>query len=156
MLARIGWDDTPPFTDATRTREAGPVGVPYRAANATRPTTASAYQVDPDKVGRGLQGHQTTLDALANAVCAHQLVPLAPLPGGPAYDLAWETPTTIYVCEVKSLTSANAERQLRLGLGQLLRYWHAMNRQGKTVVAVLAVEHQPTDAGGWASANASG
>jgi len=148
VLARVGWDDIPPPAGPSPATRTGPVGVPYRAAKPTTPTaSASSYQVDPDKVGRGLQGHQATLDALADAVRAQELVPLEPAPGGPAYDLAWETPTTIYVAEVKSLTPANAEQQLRLGLGQVLRYWHAMTHTSKPVVAVLAVEHQPANPG---------
>jgi hypothetical protein len=59
--------------------------------------------------------------------------------------LAWETETTIFVAEVKSLTLANEERQLRLGLGQVLRYWHALSDQPKPVMAVLAVEERPSD-----------
>ena len=41
---------------------------------------------------------------------------------------------------------ANAERQLRLGLGQVLRYRQAMQATKSTVVAVLMVEQQPRDA----------
>jgi hypothetical protein len=69
------------------------------------------------------------------------------LPGseGPFYDLAWETETTIFVAEVKSLTLTNEERQLRLGLGQVLRYWHALSSRPKPVIAVLAVEERPAD-----------
>jgi hypothetical protein len=40
---------------------------------------------------------------------------------------------------------ANEERQLRLGLGQVLRYWHTLSHRTKPVTAVLAVEQKPAD-----------
>jgi hypothetical protein len=45
---------------------------------------------------------------------------------------------------VKSITDANEEKQLRLGLGQVLRYQNLLSKNG-AVHAVLAVERQPTD-----------
>jgi hypothetical protein len=48
------------------------------------------------------------------------------------------------VAEVKSLTDANEEKQLRLGLGQVLRYRNLM-RSGGVVRAVLALERKPTN-----------
>jgi len=48
------------------------------------------------------------------------------------------------VAEVKSLTAANEEKQLRLGLGQVLRYAHQLDRQAGTV-PVLVVERIPRD-----------
>jgi hypothetical protein len=71
--------------------------------------------------------------------------PLQPEKGSPPYDLALETPTAIFVAEVKSLTPANAEHQLRLGLGQVLRYWHTMANYDKPVIPLLAVEQKPED-----------
>jgi hypothetical protein len=147
VLARVGWDDTPPQAGAAPPPTAvSSVGVPYQATSPTIPAApAAAYQMDPDKVGRGIQGHGATLAALAETVRAQNLKPLQHGKGNPPYDLAWETQTTIFVAEVKSLTPANAEHQLRLGLGQVLRYWHAMTHHDKSVVAVLAVEQQPID-----------
>jgi hypothetical protein len=40
----------------------------------------------------------------------------------PSFDLGWVHDDCLFVAEVKSVTPANEERQLRLGLGQLLRY----------------------------------
>lgn len=41
-------------------------------------------------------------------------------PGEPSFDLAWMTTETVFVVEVKSTTAKNEEKQLRLGLGQVL------------------------------------
>jgi hypothetical protein len=146
-LPRVGWDNTPPQA-AGELAPAGPppVGVPYQGARPTAPTAdRGPYEVDPDKVDRGRQAHEDTLEALAATVRGQRLEPLEPKKGNPPYDLAWETPTAIFVAEVKSLTPANAEHQLRLGLGQVLRYWHAMANYDKSVIPILAVEQKPDD-----------
>src|SRR5215207_6045873 len=65
----------------------------------------------------------------------------------PDYDLAWYQPDGRFVvAEVKSLTSDNEAQQLRLGLGQLLDYRHALVRRAREVSAVLAVERRPASA----------
>jgi hypothetical protein len=48
------------------------------------------------------------------------------------------------VAEIKSLNGANVERQLRLGLGQVMQYRTMLSRSGVVAQAVLAVEH-PVD-----------
>jgi hypothetical protein len=51
------------------------------------------------------------------------------------------------VAEVKSLTAQNEETQLRLGLGQVLRYKHEVARlTGQLTVAILVGERRPSDA----------
>jgi hypothetical protein len=148
VLERLGWDDIPtrPARRARSSAKAAPLGVPYREGQLVVPRPSGvSYQPDPDKVGRGVEGHELTLRALVSAVQACGLEPLLPGTDGPFYDLAWETETTIFVAEVKSLTLANEERQLRLGLGQVLRYWHALSFRSKPVISVLAVEAKPAD-----------
>jgi hypothetical protein len=146
VLARLGWDDIPTPLAQQRPGLAAALGVPYREEEVTVPHPAGApYLPDPDKVGRGVEGHNRTLRALVNTVRACGIEPLLPGDEGPLYDLAWETESAIFVAEVKSLTLANEERQLRLGLGQVLRYWHALSHRRKPVTAVLAVEQKPAD-----------
>jgi hypothetical protein len=147
VLARIAWDSTPPQAAGELSPVGSPpVGVAYQGARPTAPTAnRGPYEVDPDKVDRGRQAHEDTLEALASAVRAQRLEPLEPEKRNPPYDLAWETPTSIFVADVKSLTLANAEHQLRLGLGQVLRYWHSMATYDKPVIPVLAVEEKPED-----------
>lgn len=47
--------------------------------------------------------------------------------------------------EVKSATPTNLEGQLRLGLGQLLRYGAILRTHGEKVRHILAVERAPAD-----------
>ena len=72
--------------------------------------------------------------------------PRSPRPEEPNFDIGWEHNEIVYVGEVKSLTQTNEERQLRLGLGQLLRYRSLLrDEQGRDVRAVLVAEREPTD-----------
>ena len=86
-----------------------------------------------------------TQNGLAAAVREQGLHPRSPKPREPQYDLGWEVGSRTFVAEVKSLTLANEERQLRLGLGQVLRYRHVLSGSGDDVQAVLAVERERTD-----------
>lgn len=108
-------------------------------------TDRDPFEVDPAAVDRGVQGHARTQNALANWVSSQGHEPRSPSPLEPQYDIAWEADGQLFVAEVKSLTTANEERQLRLGLGQVLRYRHVMMRTHADVRPVLAVERAPTD-----------
>ena len=64
----------------------------------------------------------------------------------PNFDLAWQHNETVFVAEVKSMTADNEEAQLRLGLGQVLRYWQRLSALGhERVVAVLVPKRQLPD-----------
>lgn len=52
----------------------------------------------------------------------------------------------MFAAEVKSITDANEEEQLRLGLGQVLRYRQCLLNTGhQRVVALLVPERPPRD-----------
>jgi hypothetical protein len=107
------------------------------------------FATDPDVVDRGTRGHAQTLNALARHLASLDLEPRLPGAGDPLFDLGWTSKDLVWVAEVKSLTSLNEERQLRLGLGQVLRYRFAMSvRTQRSVKAALVVERKPSD-GSW-------
>jgi hypothetical protein len=124
------------------------LGDPYQdvtppAGGGAEPTP---FTVDPDTVDRGTRAHADTQNALASHIRGAGLDPLRPDAGVPPYDLAWEQQGTFFVAEVKSLTTDNEERQLRLGLGQVLRYAHKLRSSGvQPVQAVLVAEGEPSD-----------
>lgn len=94
---------------------------------------------------RALRSHAETQEALAEAVRAADLMPRSPLPGEPVFDLAWEDGETIVVAEIKSLTKRNEEKQLRLALGQVLRYAHLLGAKGRRVRPIIATARRPGD-----------
>jgi hypothetical protein len=123
------------------------LGASYRREDEDSATAQrDPFFVDPSVVDRGVHGHARTQNQLGDYVRALGHDARSHVAGEPAFDLAWETDQAIYVAEVKSITKANEERQLRLGLGQLLRYRQLLDGKAKTIRAVLAVEHEPSDA----------
>lgn len=121
-----------------------PVGVPYLPPPAPSPTAHSdPFERDPDLVDRGLLAHHVTVERLARWVSSNGFDPRLPGLKDPQFDLAWQDGPTIIVAEVKSITVTNEEKQLRLGLGQVLRYRHQLGGSG--VKAWLVPEREPSD-----------
>lgn len=126
----------------------GDPGIAYRPADEQiAVSTRDPFTVDPALVERALYGHASTQNALAASVRGAGFEPRSPRAGEPNFDLCWRQEGVVNVAEVKSLSEANEEKQLRLGLGQVLRYRHLLSKAGAEVRAVLAVERQPRDSG---------
>lgn len=126
-----------------------PVGLDYIEAEEDATISGGdPFTSDPAVIERGVRGHARTQNALAREVARRGLRPVRPAPSDPSFDLAWEDGETLYVAEVKSITDANEEHQLRLGLGQALWYRHTLSRRGRAVVALLVTEREPT-VGDW-------
>jgi hypothetical protein len=101
---------------------------------------------DPDSAGRGLAAHNKTQNFVAHAVRELSWIPRSPTQDEPEFDLAWMIGKTLFVCEVKSLTAANEERQLRIATGQVIRYRQKLTARGfEPVIAVIAAEREPKD-----------
>jgi hypothetical protein len=124
-----------------------PVGVPHTPSPPPSPgTTREPAITDPDLIGRGLVAHHVTVEQLAAWLRGHGIVPLLPAAGDPQFDLAWWIDEVLHVAEIKSVTTANEEHQLRLGLGQVLRYREHLRSIGLEVAGWLISERAPTDA----------
>ena len=123
------------------------VGSAYRKADeSTSVARRDPFSVDPAVVERGSRAHAVTQNLLADHIHRLGFMPSSPSPEDPNYDLAWRTADGWCVAEVKSLSASNEEKQLRLGLGQVLRYRDMLRRrQSLPVRAVLMVEREPTD-----------
>jgi hypothetical protein len=127
---------------------AGELGAEYRREDENVAVgRRDPAEVDPALMERGLRGHKKTQNGLADLAAQHGLEPRSHRPGEPNFDLAWSKNQSIFVVEVKSITRKNEEKQLRLGLGQVLRYRQvlSMRYHGLEVIAVLAAERKPTD-----------
>jgi len=117
----------------------------YRRADETASVAErDAFSIDPSLVERGVRGHATTQNQMADFLLGLGITPRSPSAMEPNFDIAWEALDQYYVAEVKSLTHQNEEKQLRLGLGQVLRYAHAM--RSLNACPVLIVERKPRDA----------
>ncbi len=104
------------------------------------------FTADPAIIERGLRGHSSTQNKLAQVLREAGIEPRSRLPHEPNFDLAWQTAGTVFVAEIKSITDDNEEEQLRLGLGQVLRYRHRLTALGHpAVTAVLVPERAPCD-----------
>lgn len=121
------------------------LGEDYRAADEhVAVAERDPFAVDPALVERGVRGHAITQNRLAEHLRSRGTVPRSPSCREPNFDLAWRSNDRIFVAEVKSLTSKNEEKQLRLGLGQALRYAHLLGGTPATV-PVLILERCPSD-----------
>ena len=100
---------------------------------------------DPDSSGRGLAAHNRTQNFLASAVRDLSWIPKSPKPSEPQYDLAWIAHDMLFVCEVKSLTPDNEERQLRMATGQVIRRQQLIAAGHEPCFAVICTERQPSD-----------
>lgn len=136
---------SPPKVSPGLSPKAG-IGVPYTQAVPTAKSPGKPFTHDPEKIERGEKGHADTQNALAAFLENVGIEPREPdlAAGEPPFDVAWESNDAIYIAEVKSITKGNRQRQMRLGLGQLLWYRKVMESKGKKVVAVLAPELEPT------------
>ena len=150
---RTPWSEraAPPRTSTTRppARPRGdgtpPAESSYvRANERARSATPEPFTVDPDLVDRATRAHAITQNTVADIVEANGYSPLTPS-SEPFYDVGWEQGDAFVVCEVKSLTPSNEERQLRLGIGQVLRYRHLLMSRHDNVLALLVTSSEPSD-----------
>ena len=136
--------ETLPLTDGGNAETIGePWRIPHAAESAQR---MRVFEVDVGIAERGMLGHIETEKALAASLCALGISPLSPRQGDPPFDVGWIHDGRFFVAEVKSITPENEEHQLRLGLGQVLRYKYALSSTEYQVKPVLVPEAEPRDA----------
>lgn len=121
-------------------------GQPYTppARDSAAPSKTRVFSFDPDAIDRGTNAHKDVQDQLAEAVSARGWQPLSPSDSDPLFDVAWTVADEAWIAEVKSLTRANEEQQLRLGLGQVLSYAYLVTWEVQAKRPVLAVEREPS------------
>ena len=122
------------------------VGAPYRPADENTALQPALTMTVNDYLAqeRAVQAHARLQNAVAARFQAAGHTPRSPRPDEPQYDVAYlAADGTFTVVEVKSCTPDNLELQLRLGLGQVLRYAHQLQARHPHVRAVLATELAP-------------
>jgi len=123
-------------------------GKTYIKANETtiNPKKETALSKDPDSMGRGLLAHNRIQNKIAEVLMQLGIEPLSPTRDEPEFDIAWKTGNTFYVCEVKSITTLNEEKLLRMAIGQVIRYRQKLASCGhEPIVAVITAERKPSD-----------
>ena len=123
-----------------------PTGQPYMRPprSGGGESALRVFSVDPDVIDRGTNAHKDVQDQLADAVSARGWEPLSPSGSDPLFDIGWIVADTAWIAEVKSLTESNEDRQLRLGLGQVLSYAYLVDWGAAAYRPVLAVEREPS------------
>ncbi|USQ81569.1 hypothetical protein NF556_07965 [Ornithinimicrobium faecis] len=147
LRSRMIHADTVELSLPTPMRPTSPRLTPL-TVGATPEHKPTGLDLDLSGLDRGTSAHQATLALLV----AH----LAPVPAmgltSPRVDAAWRSPdepTVLFVAEVKSLTGARQDQQVRLGIGQVLDYVHALRERPPAHVSVispvLVLEREPED-----------
>ena len=93
---------------------------------------------------RAVRSHARLQNAVADVLIGQGFEPISPNVTGPQFDIAFLVQGMLALVEIKSCTASNAELQLRLGLGQILRYAHQLEAKCVNVKPVLAVEIKPS------------
>lgn len=102
------------------------------------------WEYDPSERDRATMQHRLLENWLMDSLRSVGIEALDVI-HGPAFDVGWRVGSTFFVCEVKS-TSGSEDKQLRLGMGQVLHYqWQLRRHYGGTVVAALLVGQIPSD-----------
>jgi len=122
-------------------------GTEYRRPDEEVVTTRDRdpHSVDPNLVDRALRGHRRTQNLLRDALAEAGLTPRSPTAGEPEFDIGWEDGDSLCIAEVKSMSHANEEKQLRLAVGQVLRYAQLLSAGRRPVRRFIALERQPQD-----------
>ena len=132
-----------------RVRALRELGKAYREADENPPEREreAPPSKDPDSIGSGLAAHNRTQNTIAGILRRFGIEPLSPAHDEPEFDIAWKTNEMFYVCEVKSITTANEERQLRMAIGQVIRYRQKLAARGhEPISTIIATERPPSDA----------
>lgn len=110
----------------------------------TRSKKAEPWTRDPSEVDRALSSHARIERLVAEAAAEKGWEPLTMGDRDPPFDLVLVRPSDgrEIVVEAKSTTLVNEEKQLRLALGQVLRYRQVLRDDGRHVETMIAVEEE--------------
>lgn len=103
----------------------------------------SALAVDLSHLDAGTAAHEATAQGLRAHLALHGMEARGPARGAPLFDLGWVSNGVTHIAEVKSLTGASEDQQIRLGFGQLLDYCHQLRSVGSELQPVLVLQHRP-------------
>ncbi|MGP3756158.1 hypothetical protein [Streptomyces sp. IBSNAI001] len=129
----------------------GVLGAPLRTRQLGRHDSRELV-VDLDGLDKGTAAHESTIGAPIKHLAQRDIAVHSFARNSPQFDAGWVIEDEIFIAEVKSLTGASQDQQIRLGIGQVLDYAQQLQRPGSghSIRLVLVLEKRPTD-GRWAS-----
>jgi len=117
------------------------LGDDYRYADEDMaPSKRQPFETDPDIIDRGSKAHKKLQNDFANFLIKNNIKPERPNNSKINFDIGWRNNNKYFIAEIKSITEKNEEKQLRLGLGQILRYLSKTDRNLNNIIPVLIAE----------------
>lgn len=119
-------------------------GVSYRRASSTDATVPdrAPHEVDLSELDAATARHMSLQDELADQLIGRGIKPRSPASWQPQFDLAFEHEGRHLVVEVKTGYPVSTQ-QVRLGVGQVLEYCHALRDGESSPQPVLLLEGEP-------------
>ncbi|AWT47914.1 hypothetical protein HXP45_20435 [Streptomyces actuosus] len=104
--------------------------------------------LDLSRLDKATAAHEATIGALIAHLSRQDIEVHTYAPGAPAFDAGWSRGDEVFVAEIKSLTGAREDQQIRLGIGQILDYTHQLRTAFPSTLIrpILVLEKPPTDA----------
>lgn len=133
-LLRGGWAQTiKPHHDASSVL---PWTSPYRPGAVTEDAEPVRSEADRREANAA---HNALQDSIADLAAQRGFLPLSPTHPRAQFDVGWEDADGgLHIVEVKSLNTVNEDRQVRLGLGQILDYGLIFDGRARLAVALSA------------------
>ncbi|MER6270845.1 hypothetical protein [Streptomyces sp900105755] len=130
---------------AGTTEGGGILGGPLRVRHTGRRLSGD-LTLDLSSLDKATTAHEATVGALIAHLSRQGVEARAHVPGAPQFDAGWSRGEEVFVAEVKSLTGAREEQQIRLGIGQVLDYAHQLRSRHPHAVLrpVLVLERPPS------------
>jgi hypothetical protein len=118
--------------------------LPYVVANEGAEIELPHYFAD-EYAGseRAVRGHAVVQNAVAKGAEDLGFKCLSPVRSGPQFDVAVVSNTIAYIVEVKSANRENIEHQMRIAVGQVLKYCHDIKPLLGLAKPVIAVQISP-------------
>ncbi|WP_244162758.1 hypothetical protein [Streptomyces bungoensis] len=135
---------------ADTTEGGGILGGPLRMRHTGRRLSGD-LTLDLSSLDKATTAHEATVGALIAHLSRQGIETRAHAPGAPQFDAGWSRDEEVFVAEIKSLTGAREEQQIRLGIGQVLDYAYRLRTaHPNTVLHPVLVLERPPSVARWA------
>ncbi|MEU1935448.1 hypothetical protein ACH49O_07715 [Streptomyces coeruleorubidus] len=121
------------------------LGAPLRVRRRGR-SLSGDLTLDLSRLDKATTAHEATVGALIAYLSRQGIEACTYAPGAPQFDAGWSLGEEVFVAEVKSLTGAREDQQIRLGIGQVLDYTHQLRTAypGTVIHPILVLERPPS------------